>query len=196
MSQSFARGAQGATGPQGVTGPTGSAGAAGSQGATGAAGPTGSVVLNPTVNGSVIWNQGSGATGTVGPSVKSEQWQKNTTDATAFQVMSRVHTLTANSISQVDATVVARAVNTGPVGGVWHISGAISIASGANGQATYIGAPVYAFRGSATGTVPSGTNAVLGIGTGSASGTVGIYVTGQLNMTYNFLANLQILEVS
>lgn len=196
MSQGFARGVQGATGPQGPTGAMGATGAAGAAGAAGATGPAGTVAINPEIYGSVSWYQGSGATGTVGPVVKNEQWRKNTTDGTAYQVMDRVHTLTALSVAQVDATVVARAVSTGPVAGVWHISGAVIQASGANGQATYLGAPVTAYRGSYTGGVPSGTNAVLGIGTGGASGTVGIYVTGQAGVIYNWMANVQIQEES
>ena len=194
MSQNFARG-QGVTGPAGAAGPTGPAGATGPTGPAGVAGATGpGGVINPDVYGSVNWFQGSGSTGTVGPKVTSEQWRMVTVDGTPYQVMQRVHTLTALSVCQVDATVVARAVNTGPVAGIWHVSAGIAVASGANGQATYMGAPVYAYRGTATGSVPSGTNAVLGIGTGGASGTIGIFVTGQAAMTYVWLANVQITE--
>jgi len=107
-------------------------------------------------------------------------------------VFNNAYTLTNNAIAAVNATVIGINVSTGPVGGIWQLSGGFYGYSG--GQATMMGQPIYAYRGTYTGSIPSGTAVTLGVGTGTASGTIGIYVTGQPTATYNWLADISVIE--
>ena len=104
------------------------------------------------------------------------------------------YTLSDNTVAQVNAIVLARATATGPIGAVWQASAGIIGYAGA--QPTFMGPPVYSYCGTATGSVPSGTNARIAIGTGTASGTFNVLVTGQTGVAYNWLADVQVIERS
>ena len=185
MSLNFAKG-QGATGPQGVTG------AAGAAGADGTTGPAGGVIQNPT--GPVTWGQGSGPTGTVGPQVYSYQTVLTTTDATetAFPVAD-AYTLPDKEVVAMNCTVVARGA-TGILGANWNANAGFVRNSDISVQPTFMGAPVYQYRGTQTGGVPSGMALRAGISTGAtASGTFQLYATGQAGTTYLWLATVQLV---
>ena len=186
MSIGFAKG-QGATG---AAGPTGATGPAGANGAAGATGPQGGVVQNPT--GPVTWGQGSGATGTVGPQVYGFQSVLSTTDATET-AFPDVYTLPDKCVVSYDATITARGT-TGMLGAVFHVSGGFIRTTDIAVQPTFMGAAVQSYRGTYTGSVPSGVALRLGISTGStASGAAMLYVTGQASTTYVWLADVQIV---
>jgi hypothetical protein len=183
VSQNFAKGqgATGAAGPAGATGPTGPAGAQGA---------AGGVVQNPT--GPVTWGQGSGATGVTGPLVYSYQTVLTTTDATET-AFPDVYTMPDKVVVALDATIVARGT-TGMLGSVFHSSAGFIKTSDISQQPTFMGDPVQSYRGTYTGSIPSGMALRVGISTGAtASGAIRLYATGQASTTYVWLAEVQLV---
>lgn len=181
MSIGFAKG-------QGATGPAGADGVTGAQGPQGPAGAAGGIIASPT--GPVTWGQGSGATGTVGPEVYSFQSILTTTDATETPFPD-CYSLPDKCVVAVDVTAVARGV-TGILGANWNANAGFVRNSDVNVAPTFMGNPVYGYRGTQTGGVPSGMAFRVGVSTGStASGAARVYATGQAGVTYVWLATVQ-----